>query len=82
MNNLVISLIRTYVPIIVGAIVAFLATKGLSIDSDTQAAAVIAFTGIIQAVYYSLVRILEQKFPKLGGILLGKTATPDYTKEV
>lgn len=82
MNNLITSLIRTYTPIIVGAIIAFLAAKGLSIDSETQAAAVIAFTGLIQAAYYSIVRLIEQKFPKIGGILLGKTSTPVYVKEV
>lgn len=80
MNNFIISQIRTIVPILVGALISFLATVGLQLDTDTQASLVIALTGLLQALYYFLARLLEQKFPKLGGVLLGSTATPKYKK--
>lgn len=77
MSNFVTSLTRTYAPIIIGGLVSWLATLGLQLDSETTAALVIAFTGFIQALYYTVVRLLEKKWPKLG-ILLGKATTPDY----
>jgi len=77
MTDFITSQIRTWVPIAVGAIISWLATLGLQIDSNTQAAIVIALTGLIQAAYYTVVRLLEKKFPKLG-ILLGTPKTPSY----
>ena len=77
MSNLITSQIRTVTPIIIGAVVSYLATLGLEIDTDTQASMVIALTGLLQALYYLVARLLEQKFPKLG-ILLGSTKKPEY----
>ncbi len=82
MSDFVISQIRTFTPIIVGALISFLATVGLQLDTDTQASLVIALTGVLQALYYFIARLLEKKFPKLGGILLGSSATPTYDKKV
>lgn len=77
MNNFVTSLIRTYTPVFVGAIIAYLATSGVNIDSETQTALIIAITGFSQAIYYTLARLLESKFPQVG-ILLGIKKNPDY----
>lgn len=77
MSNFITSQIRTLVPLGVGALVSYFATLGLEIDSDTQSSLIIGLTGIIQAIYYLIVRMLEEKFPKLG-ILLGSTKKPEY----
>ena len=77
MTNFVIGLIRTYVPIIVGAAVAYLLTLGVEIDAGTQAGAVVALTGVLQALYYTGVRLLAEKWPSVG-ILLGVNQAPDY----
>lgn len=77
MTNFVLSLIRTYVPIAVGAVVAWLVTLGVEVDVNTQAGLVVALTGVLQAVYYTVVRLLEKKFPKVG-VLLGSATTPTY----
>ena len=77
MSNLIISQIRTYVPIIVGALVAWLLTLGVQLDAETQAGIIVALTGILQALYYFVVRLLEQKWPKIG-VLLGSTSKPIY----
>ena len=77
MNNTMIGLIRTWVPIVVGGFFSWLATQGLALDAETQAGAIVALTGIIQAVYYTLVRLLEQQWPAAGW-LLGKASTPKY----
>lgn len=81
MTNFVTSLIRTYVPIIVGAIVSYLLTLGIELDADSQAGLIVAMTGILQAIYYFIARILEKKFPQFG-VLLGSTAKPLYVEPV
>lgn len=81
MNDFVISLVRTYVPIFVGSFVAYLATKGIELDAQTSASLVVFLTGTIIAVYYGVVRLVEKRFPQ-AGILLGSTKTPEYTENV
>ena len=80
MNDFVIRLIRTYVPILAGALVAWLLTLGVAVDVETQPGLVIAFTGLLQAAYYTLVTLLAKKFPKIE-ILLGSKKTPEYTQK-
>lgn len=75
--NYVPSLIRTYVPVIVGLVVAFLATRGLHLDAQSQAGVTALATGVITGVYYTAVRALEIKYPALG-ILLGHKTQPVY----
>lgn len=79
MNNFIISQIRTFVPIIVGALISWLLTVGIAIDSDTQAGLIVALTGVIQALYYFIVRLLEKKWPQVG-VLLGIASKPVYTE--
>lgn len=76
-NDTLIGLIRTWVPIGVGAAISWLATNGLELDKETQTAAVIAATGAIQALYYTVVRLVENKVPAVGW-LLGTAKTPAY----
>lgn len=70
MNPLASNLLRTYVPILVGAVASWLAARGIHVDAQTQAAAVVAMTGIFQAAYYTVVRVLEERWPAVGGVLL------------
>ena len=78
LNDTFIGLIRTWVPIGVGAVIAWLATNGLELDAETKTATVVAATGAIQALYYTVVRLLEAKFPQVGW-LLGSAKTPSYS---
>lgn len=71
MDNYVVSLIRTWVPVGVGAVLTWLAsTLGIVIDSSTSAAATIAAVGIVTAAYYALARLVEKRWPVVGRILL------------
>lgn len=79
MNNFIISLIRTWTPTLVGAVLAWLAARGMEIDPNDAAAVVSGLTGLFIAGYYLLARIIERKFPSLGGLLLGSKAKPVYT---
>jgi uncharacterized membrane protein (DUF441 family) len=79
MSNYAISLIRTWVPVGVGAVASWLATRGLNLDDQTQAAVTALCTAGLTALYYALVRLAEKKWPQ-AGILLGHTAKPVYAK--
>ena len=77
MGDLATSFIRTIVPMIVGAVVSFLASKSITLDA-TAAANLATFVGLaVSGLYYIIVRIIEQKFPK-AGVLLGKAKNPEY----
>lgn len=78
MNNFVTSQIRTYVPIVVGALIAWLATIGLNLDLETTSGLTIFLTGALQAAYYFIARVLEKKWPQVGTVLLGSSKQPVY----
>ena len=79
-NNFVTSLIRTYVPIAVGALASYLVTNGIELNAEAQLGLVTFLTALLQGAYYLAARLLENKFPQLG-FLLGSSKTPEY-KEV
>lgn len=78
MSDFVTSLIRTWVPMLVGAIASYFVTLGIELDAETQAGIIVGMTGLFQAVYYLIVRLVEKKFPEAGGLLLGSSAKPMY----
>lgn len=76
-SDFVISLIRTYVPIGVGALISWFATLGISLDGEAAAGLVIFLTAVLQGMYYLVVRLLERRWPAFGA-LLGKRSEPIY----
>ena len=73
------SFVRTLVPVAVGQIAAYLATIGIELPDDVMAAVTVILGFIITAIWYTVVRFLEQKWPWIG-VLIGWAATPDgYT---
>ena len=77
MSDAIVSLIRTYVPVAVGAFIAWLLSLGIDVDTETQAGLVVSMTGLVVAAYYTLVRLLERKWPAVG-VLLGVPRQPEY----
>jgi hypothetical protein len=72
-NNLFLSLKRTIVPILIGIIMAsFLGQYVEDVQGLSN-----TLSSILAAVYYSVIRLVETKFPK-AGILLGAKAQPNY----
>lgn len=69
------SIVRTIVPVIVGAIASYFITLGVTLQEDVMAALSVIITAAATAIYYIVIRWLEQKFPKIG-ILLGYAAVP------
>lgn len=77
MHDLLISYIRTFVPVAVGSVASWLLTLGVELDAETQAAAITAGTGLLIAAYYVVARALERKWPAFG-FLLGSRVEPEY----
>lgn len=77
-SNVVPSLIRTYVPIAVGALLSWLVTAGIiptPLGPDAEAGLVTALTALGIGLYYTVVRLLERKVPQ-ATLLLGSTKQP------
>lgn len=72
------ALIRTYVPSLVGTVIAVLATWGLQVDDTTRTALVAVLTGLATVAYYTAVHVLETRWPFFS-VLLGSTVQPTYT---
>lgn len=77
-----LSVVRTYCPLIVGGVLGFFASQGITVDPEFEE----AFTGVLMLVgsglYYLVARLFETYVsPKLGW-LLGSAKSPDnYSKD-
>lgn len=76
MSDFVIAQIRTYVPMAVGAFLAWLLEFGLDLYS-VEAEFTIVITAVLGAIYYFIVRFLAEKWPAVG-IFLGVNKAPEY----
>lgn len=72
------SFIRTFVPVIVGVILASLANVGIDLD---EAALREVVYGLTSGGYYLFARMLEERIPALGW-LLGYPSKPNYENRV
>lgn len=80
-RDLVLSLIRTYIPIGVGIVLTWLGVRlDIEITEDMTTGAVALLVGVLSGLYYIIARLLESKWPVLS-FLLGtpkNTAPPTY----
>ena len=76
MNELVVSLIRTYVPLLVGSGLIWLANQLDIGDLDVTGAQSVAVS-IVVGLYYLAARVLERRWPE-AGVLLGHRTQPTY----
>lgn len=81
MSNFITSLIRTYTPIAVGALAAYLLSLGLELDQDAQLGLITFLTAVLQGAYYLIARILERRFPQFS-FLLGSASQPKYVEPI
>lgn len=77
MKDYVDSLIRTYVPLIVGPAIVWLSTTLGTDLSELEQPAILVLSGVAGAVWYAGVRLLERRWPSAGW-LLGKPGAPRY----
>lgn len=71
--NLLLSIRRTVVPILVGLIMASFIGKYVDDVQELQN----VLSSVIAAVYYAVIRVIETKWPKIG-VLLGAKSQPVY----
>lgn len=80
MNPLVASVIRTYTPIIVGQIGAWLIMANVPVQPELTVLLTAMVGGGLSLAYFTVVRVFEQQWPNVG-ILLGLPKSPDtYSK--
>lgn len=79
MTNAVISLLRTYSPIVAGAIITFLVAHGFGIDASVTNPLADVLFAVSSAVYYAVVRLLESVHGGFGWLLLA-ARKPRYPK--
>lgn len=73
--DVLVSLWRTAVPVIVGWVVALLARVYIDVDEQTLAQALV---GAFTVLYYGLFRLLEAKVSPAFGWFLGLAKPPTY----
>jgi hypothetical protein len=72
MNSYITSLIRTWVPIAIGAVITWLATNyDILVPEDASSSLVVGVTALLIGAYYAVARLLEKRFPWLGKLLVG-----------
>ena len=76
------SIVRTIVPIMVGAVLGWLTAANVPVDPDFEGTLTTLLTALLTTAYYVAVRLFETYIsPKLGW-LLGYAKTPDsYSKD-
>lgn len=80
-NNQVTSIIRTFVPVLVGQLMTWAAVQGIvDINGQISGLLISFFTLAFTTVYYALARCLETFVSKKFGWLLGKPSIPVYRK--
>lgn len=72
------SLVRTFVPIVVGAVVAFFVSRGIVLDSELEGALTAGLGAAAAFVWYTAVRLLETYVTPKFGWLIGLDKAPKY----
>lgn len=72
------SLVRTFVPLIVGTVLGWFASAGITVDPAFEPSLVAGLTAAFGAIYYALVRVLEVYVSPKFGWLLGLAKAPTY----
>lgn len=82
LSDYVLSVIRTWVPVLVASALVFLAREwNIGVSESTSAALTTNAIAVVTLAYYALVRLAERRWPKIGW-LLGAARTPTYSQEV
>lgn len=80
MNDFTIGHVRTYVPVVVGYVVTYVATNwGIIISEDTSRSVSLAILSAIAVAYYAVIRRLGKKYPMVEK-MLGAANQPGYTE--
>lgn len=73
------SLVRTYMPLLWGAVLTWLASLDVTLDAELSQTSTAMVTAVAAAVVYAVARAVERRVPWLGRLLLGSGRQPTYT---
>ena len=76
---MIIALIRTFVPSLVGSVIAWAIDQGVAISEDSQVQLTAALVTVCITLYYALATTLERKVNPAFGWLLGMPSAPTYS---
>lgn len=69
LSPLIVSIIRTGVPALVGALAAWLLAIGLDVPDELLGEAVAVLSAVATVGYYVLARVVERRWPSLSWLL-------------
>jgi hypothetical protein len=75
--NVVPSVIRTGVPVLVGVLVSLATSKGVHVSAELESQLVVLVGALAGSLYHWVVRLLEERWPRFGW-LLGMARAPRY----
>jgi hypothetical protein len=78
-GDYLVSQIRTYVPSGVGALISWLALRGVEVTSDHKLLLVTGSTALATGLYFTAASAVQRKWPSIGRLLLGSKKTPTYS---
>lgn len=78
-GDYLVSQIRTYVPSGVGALISWLALRGVEVTSDQKLLLVTGSTALATGLYYTGASAVQKKWPTTGRFLLGSKKAPTYS---
>ena len=81
MTDFATSLIRTIVPAVVGSLIGWLITLGITLPEHAADSLTAGIVALSIALYYGAARWLEIRWPAFG-YLLGTRAEPTYTPAI
>lgn len=79
MKTLFDSLVRTFTPIIVGAVLGWFTTSGITLDPEFETSLTLVIGAAFAGLYYLAVRLFELYVSPKFGWLLGLAKPPVYT---
>lgn len=80
MNDTVTAYIRTYAPLVAGAIIGLAAQAGLDISAGEESLVGLIIV-IAGAAYYAIARAIGRRYPKVETVMLGSSKKPVYKAE-
>lgn len=80
MSDFAVSLIRTNVPVLVGSLIGWLISLGVTVPESAEVPLTAGLVALSIAGYYAAARWLENRWPAFG-YLLGTKAEPTYDRK-
>ena len=77
-SDALIGVVRTVVPVLVGACIAWLITAGYALEFDEDPQLSVALIVLCTMIYYGVLTLLERRLSRHIGWLLGFPIAPAY----